>query len=193
MKRELPLLLLICVVFGIGLWFGIKWFMGGTEGAADSFDAAGTSGATGTVAQSESDPSQGLALGAEEISLREKARQQRFAELGLISEKSPEPTVALDVSLIMPDECNDAAIARVPTGLKFRYESSIIRGESIIDLQSLVSLYKDCDQGEFVLDESALGSADADDSLQQKRLNEVKYFFIQNSVPIDAVSFPEEQ
>jgi len=207
MRRDLPLLLLICAASGIGLWFGIKGFSvdsGALEPlkSPEAISAAqqtqvdvvnNFSGvATDSDAQSESEPSKSLVLGVEEISRREKARQLRFAELGLLPEKPPEPTVALDVSLIMPDECADASVAHVPIGLKFRYESSIIRGESMNDLQSLVSLYKDCELGEFVLDENPLGDADANDSLKQMRLNEVKYFFIQHSVPIQAVRFPEK-
>ena len=133
------------------------------------------------------------ALSAEELDVRARARKQRLAELGLISEEPPEPTIAVDVSLLMPDECSGAQIARVPVGLKFRYESSIVRGESLNELESLVALYRDCEQGEFVLDENPLGRADANDTLTQMRFDEVKYFFLQHSVSIDAVKFPEEK
>ena len=263
MKSPLQQLLLLTVFVGIGLWVGVKWFLGSTGDFSESIDirsvahepspaatggqspktasddrpseplSPGTFGApepmktveelTALVeaagqeseqgdeeieekaqdeeaqeegnAESTADDTQNetIALSAEELDLRERARQQRFAELGLIPEKPPEPTVAVDVSLIMPEECSDAAIARVPVGLKFRYESALIRGESLNALESLVALYRECEQGEFVLAENPLGRADATDTLTQMRFDEVKYFFIQHSVSIDAVRFPEEK
>ncbi len=244
MNSPLAQLLLLTVFVGIGLWVGVKWFLGGTEEFPDSIDIrsmgylrddAPTSG-TSASAPKELEPANQepmppaafaapepmktveeiseeaaaeeeqaeeeetdemepdtVALGAEEVDAREKARKRRLAELGLIPRQRPEPTIAVDVSLIMPDSCIDAAIAKVPVGLKFRYESSIIRGESLNALESMVALYRDCQQGEFVLTENPLGREDATDTLTQMRFDEVKYFFIQHSVPIDAVQFPEKE
>ncbi len=184
--------------------FGAPEPMKTVEELAEQVDGITATGEaqTSTVAEEQADDAYGasneeqvesVALGAEELNVRERARKQRLAELGLIPEKPPEPTVAVDVSLNMPDDCADAALARVPVGIKFRYESAIIRGESLNALESLVSLYRDCEQGEFVVGENPLGRADADDTLKQMRYDEVKYFFIQHSVSIDAVSFPEEK
>lgn len=139
-----------------------------------------------------SDDRQKFTLSEEELETRRKARQARLAELGIIRKKAPEPTIAVDVSLDMPDRCAGAAVARVPVGLKFRYETAVMRGESLNVLQSLVALYRECEDGKFLVAENPLGRTDASDTLKQMRVDEVKYFFIQHSVSIDTVQFPEE-
>ena len=286
MKSPLASLLFVTVVVGIGLWVGVKWFLGGTDDFSDNIDirsvaytppAAGSSANTASEAkpsaplppaafgapeamktveelsetldavkpeseqedeQSEEEKEEDVAdsaaevdeavdevepddeadteelaeeqagdaanasddeqsesgvLSAEELDVRERARKLRLAELGLIPEKRPEPTIAVDVSLVMPEQCSGARIARVPLGLKFRYESPMVTGDSLNALESLVALYRDCEQGEFVLAENPLGQVDATDTLTQMRFDEVKYFFLQHSVSIDAVRFPEEK
>ncbi|MFK7995663.1 MAG: hypothetical protein AB8B87_16115 [Granulosicoccus sp.] len=131
-------------------------------------------------------------LGEEELNARAAARRQRLADLGIIAEKPPEPTIAIDVSLDMPETCPDHAIARVPIGVKFRFESSIIKGESLNALESLVAFYRACKSGQFIVAQNPLGREDATESLAQMRFDEIKYFFIQHSVSIDAVQFSEE-
>ena len=144
-------------------------------------------------ATEEYDSDGSSSLSDEELEARAEARRRRLAELGLIQEKPLEPTTAVDVSLLMPEKCKGAVIARVPIGLKYRYESSIIRGESLNALESLVALYRLCEQGDFVVTENPLGFEDATPALTQMRFDEVKYFFIQHSISIDAVQFPEEE
>ena len=141
----------------------------------------------------EDDIEKKSSLSDEELQARSEARRKRLAEVGLIQEKPPEPTIAVDVSLLMPEHCRGAATARVPIGLKYRYESSIIRGESLYALESLVALYRLCEQGDFVVTENPLGFEDASPTLTQMRFDEVKYFFIQHRVSIDTVQFPEEE
>lgn len=131
-------------------------------------------------------------LNEDEIKAREAVRRQRLEDLGLVRKKPPEPTIAVDASLEMPDRCSGAAVARVPIGLKFRFESSLIKGESLNALESLVALYRDCSEGKFILAQNPLGRTDATESLIQMRFDEIKYFFIQHSVSIDAVQFPEK-
>ena len=140
------------------------------------------------VASQEEDA---VRFGEKEMQERENARLERLAALGLVTEKQPEPTVAIDASLLMPAVCEGAALAQVPVNLKFRHESPIIRGESLNALESLVAMYRECREGEFVLVENPLGHEDATASLTQMRFDEVKYFFIQHSVSMDAVQFPE--
>ena len=132
-----------------------------------------------------------LRLSDEELEERENARLKRLEELGLVTKKQPAPTIAIDASLIMPSACAGAAISKVPVGLKFRYESSIMRGESLNALESLVALYRQCEEGEFVLAQNPLGREDATELLTQMRFDEVKYFFIQHRVSIESVQFPE--
>lgn len=259
MKSPLGHLLLVTVFVGIGLWVGVKWFLGETDDFPDSIDirslgylrddapASDTSESPAAdlesvnqeplsptafstpepksaveeisekvqlekppaidraqdAVQVPDDDGGGLeteeqtpdtaALGTKEVEAREQARKRRLEELGLIPKPRHEPTTAIDVSLIMPEHCAGAVVAAVPVGLKFRHESSVIKGESLNALESIVALYRDCQQGEFVLVANPLGREDATRMLTQMRFDEVKYFFIQHSVSIDAVQFPEEK
>lgn len=136
---------------------------------------------------------EGSSLSEEELAAREKARREKLEKLGLLREEPPELTIAADVSLVMPEECAGAAIAKVPAVLKFRFESSRIMGESRNVLESLLNVYRDCDQGYFTVEENPLGSKDADDTLAQMRLDEVKYFFLQHNISLDIVEFPTER
>lgn len=141
---------------------------------------------------SDDDEIEAITLSKDELDVRESARRARYAELGLIPKKTPKPTIAVDVALEMPERCAGAAVARVPVALKFRYETSTMRGESLSSLESLVALFRECGSGEFLVTENPLGRVDATDLLKQMRFDEVKYFFIQHSVSIDTVQFPEE-
>ena len=156
-------------------------------------DAQAAENSSSSTASEEDDSEHTGSLSDEELEARADARRKRLAELGLIQKKPHEPTIAVDVSLLMPDQCKGAVTARVPIGLKYRYESSIIRGESLNALESLVALYRLCEQGAFVVDENPLGFEDATPTLTQMRFDEVKYFFIQHSISIDTVQFPEEE
>jgi len=164
--------------------------------AADTGDV-NTDTANGTASPGESENGNGVStgrglLGADELQAREAARRQKLTELGIISGSEHEPTIAIDVKLQMPERCESVALAIVPVGVKFRFESSIIKGESLNDLESLVALYRECVSGRFILTQNPLGRADRTEMLTERRLDEIKYFFIQHSVPIDAVEFPEK-
>lgn len=121
---------------------------------------------------------------------REAKRRARLAELGLITKPAPEPTTAVDVSLHMPESCVGHEKARIPVGLKFRFDSYSIRGESLHELEKLVASYRNCKEGLFVLAENPLGSVDRSATLVQVRLDEIKYFFIQHSIPTESIQFP---
>ena len=141
----------------------------------------------------EDDSKRSSYLSDEELEARSEARRERLAELGLIQETPRKSTTAVDVSLLLPEQCKGAVTAKVPIGVKYRYESSIIRGESLNALESMVALYRLCEQGNFVVAENPLDFEDATPTLTQMRFDEVKYFFIQHRISIDAVQFPEKQ
>ena len=145
------------------------------------------------VASGEDDSERSTYLSDEELEARSEARRERLAELGLIQETPRKSTTAVDVSLLLPEHCNGAVTAKVPIGVKYRYESPIIRGESLNALESMVALYRLCEQGNFVVAENPLDFEDATPTLTQMRIDEVKYFFIQHRISIDAVQFPEEE
>lgn len=136
---------------------------------------------------------EGSSLSGEELAARDKARREKLAELGLLHEKPTELTIAADVSLVMPDECAGAAIAKVPAVLKFRFESSRIMGESLNVLESLLAVYRECEQGYFAIEANPLGFEDADEILVQMRLDEIKYFFLQHNISLDIVEFPTDR
>ncbi|MFK7859666.1 MAG: hypothetical protein AB8B64_12630 [Granulosicoccus sp.] len=157
----------------------------------------GTASVNAATAKAKSEEAElavsGFMLGRDEIHAREAARRQKLIDLGILSQTlPPEPTIAIDVSLDMPERCKGADIARVPIGVKFRFESSLIKGESLNALESLVAFYRECESGQFILAQNPLGRADATEMLMQMRFDEIKYFFIQHSVSIDAVQFSEE-
>jgi len=177
---------------------------GGVDDTDGVVNASGVNNASGVInagknnndgesstAENDQQPSL-LKPPQDKFAARKAARYQRLAELGLIQKKAPEPTIAVDVSLLLPEQCANAAIAKVPIGLKFRFESSIIKGESLNALESLVASYRECPAGMIVVAHNPLGREDATDSLKQLRLDEIKYFFIQHRVPIDMVKFPEK-
>ena len=145
------------------------------------------------AASGEDDSKRSSYLSDEELEARSEARRERLAELGLIQETPRKSTTAVDVSLLLPEQCKGAVTAKVPIGVKYRYESSIIRGESLNALESMVALYRLCEQGNFVVAENPLDFEDATPTLTQMRFDEVKYFFIQHRISIDAVQFPEKQ
>ncbi|MFK8079959.1 MAG: hypothetical protein AB8B97_06730 [Granulosicoccus sp.] len=214
MKSLLIPLVLLSVVCAIALWAGIHWFVSTTDdaltGSTVSSSASSpdlrqpdnsvvdqTAVSSSAETRAGSGPLQlktGVALlGENEVESREAARRQRLIEAGIISgTKQPESTIAIDVSLAMPENCKGAAIAGVPIGVKFRHESPTIKGSSLNDLESLVALYRACASAQFILAKNPLGRIDATETLTQMRFDELKYFFIQHSVSIDAVQYSEE-
>lgn len=130
-----------------------------------------------------------IKLSAEE---RKDARDAKLSRLGLLPKKRPPPTIALDVSLSMPDSCkSELSLPQSKVPLEFRFDSPTLRGDSLNRLEGLVAVYRECAGGLFTLTENPLGKVDASKSLTQMRLDEVKYFFLQHSIPKSAIEFPE--
>lgn len=123
---------------------------------------------------------------------REAARIDKLRRLGVLQEKRPEPTTALDVRLSVAENCaTELAPQNRRISLQFRYDTSTLLGKSLNRLETLVAAYRECGGGEFALAKNPLGSVDAHESLTQMRLDEVKYFFLQHSIPKSDFEFPD--
>ncbi len=116
--------------------------------------------------------------------------ESRFKEALGISEP-PSPVRAVDVALEIPAECDAGDIVLAPLSVKYRYESPAIKGSSLSELELLVAEYRKCGSGIFHLSHNPLGKEDATPALMQRRLDELKYFFLQHRVPKVALRFPE--
>ncbi len=104
----------------------------------------------------------------------------------------PPPTVrAVDVVYEIPSECDASAVLHAPIPVKYRYESPTIKGSSLAELELLIAEYRRCDGGIFHLSYNPLGKEDATPVLMQRRLDELKYYFLQHRVPKAALRFPE--
>ncbi|MGQ7848000.1 hypothetical protein ACUNV4_26125 [Granulosicoccus sp. 3-233] len=129
----------------------------------------------GTVAQ-ESQMSSGEALLKEVLGIDEP----------------PPPVRAVDVSYRLPENCEASGVVLAPVAVQYRFESPTITGASLQELQLLMSEYRRCDGGEFQFAHNPLGKEDATPPLMQRRLDELKYFFLQNRVPKTALRFPDD-
>lgn len=134
------------------------------------------------------DAAAGSAITTGESTADTSARLMREA-IG-ISKPKP-PIQALDVTLTVPSGCIVPAALQAPVPISFSAESATIRGSSLMELDLLVSEYRNCGGGIFQLSENALGKANATDTLTQMRFDELKYFFIQHSVPKSALRYPK--
>ncbi len=103
----------------------------------------------------------------------------------------PLPVRAVDVALEIPSECEVGDIVLAPLAVKYRHESPSIKGFSLSELELLVAEYRKCGSGIFYLSHNPLGKEDATPALKQRRLDELKYFFLQHRVPKAALRFPE--
>lgn len=122
-----------------------------------------------------------------------KAREQAVLEkLGMSKAPPPPPTAAIDVAYSALAACEATAAALAPVTVKFRFDSPSIKGESLNVLETIVAEYRRCQGGSFQLSKNPLGKVDESPALTQRRLDELKYFFIQHSVPKTALEYPEE-
>lgn len=130
---------------------------------------------------------------AERMKADLKAREQEvLKKLGISTEPPPQPTPAIDVRYLVPSDCNSTGVALAPVTVKFRFESPSIKGGSLNVLEKIIAEYRLCRGGSFQLSKNPLGKVDESPALTQRRLDEIKYFFIQHSVPKTALEYPEE-
>ncbi|ASJ71433.1 hypothetical protein [Granulosicoccus antarcticus] len=128
-------------------------------------------------------------------SLEESARQtdssaKRLKETLNVVEPPP-PVRAVDVAFEIPANCDASDVVLAPLSVKYRYESPSIKGESIGELQSFAAEYHRCEGGIFRLSHNPLGREDSTPMLMQRRLDEIKYFFLQHRVPKSALKYPD--
>ena len=97
----------------------------------------------------------------------------------------------MDVALEIPPECDANAILLAPLPVKYRHESPSIKGATLAELTLLIAEYRRCRGWLFHLSHNPLGKEDATPVLMQRRLDELKYYFLQHSVPKAALRFPE--
>lgn len=116
--------------------------------------------------------------------------QERLKKTLGISKPLP-PVRAVDVVLEIPAECDVSDVVLAPLPVKYRHESPTIKGASLQELEILVAEYRKCDGGVFHLSHNPLGREDSTPALRQRRLDELKYFFLQHRMPKTALRFPE--
>lgn len=156
-----------------------------------------TAGLAGAVIEGESPATPGLegsklpeGLVDEPEETEAEARARKLKEKLGIKKPKP-PTRAVDVALVLSSECDGSGVALAPVSVQFRFESPTIRGRSLNQLEILVAEFRDCPDSVFQLTENVLGKVDSTPSLTQMRFDELKYFFIQHSVPKTALRYPE--
>lgn len=126
--------------------------------------------------------------GEELESATERSTRLMRETLGI--SKRPSPTHAIDVSLIGGGECVKPGEKTSEIPILFSHNGETVRGKSFIELNALLTIYRRCGQGVFKMTTNPAGDVDASEALTRMRLDELKYFFQQNGVPIEALKFP---
>ncbi|MFK7855956.1 MAG: hypothetical protein AB8B79_17700 [Granulosicoccus sp.] len=122
-----------------------------------------------------------------------EARQQAIRErLGISNTSAPAPTPAIDVQYLVPPGCQAGDVALAPVTISYRFNSPAIKGSSLNVLETIIAEYRLCGGGSFKMSRNPLAEADESPALGQRRLDELKYFFIQHSVPKSALEYPED-
>ena len=104
---------------------------------------------------------------------------------------APDPVQAIDVLLEIPLDCDGTGVVLAPVAVQYLFDSPTLKAASMLELDQLVEAYRLCDGGLFRLAHNPLARVDTTPSLAQMRLDELKYYFIQRSVPMAALRFPD--
>jgi len=80
--------------------------------------------------------------------------------------------------------------AEVP--VLYRPNSSMIRDPGLYELRSPISVFEACNSGLKYLSENPLPEEIPVSTLTRRRLDELKYVFMQNGVPNSAMKYPED-
>ena len=107
-------------------------------------------------------------------------------------DEPPPPVRAVDVSYSAPENCEASGVALAPVAVQYRLESPTITGASLRELELLMTEYRRCDGGQFQFAHNPLGKEDATPQLMQRRLDELKYFFLQHRVSETALRFLDD-
>jgi len=97
---------------------------------------------------------------------------------------------AVDVELILSQTCTAQNLSLEPVSILYRYESPMIRGSSVTKLRELVGHFRNCRGASIQMTSLRNSNENASQELTVMRLNELKYFFTQNSVPKAALIYP---
>ncbi len=97
---------------------------------------------------------------------------------------------AVDVELILSQTCIAQNVSPEPVSILYRYESPMIRGSSMTKLRELVGHFRNCRDASIQMTSLRNSNENASQELTAMRLNELKYFFTQNSVPKTALIYP---
>ncbi len=163
-----------------------------TEEAADAVAEEGAEQAGSDEAAEEEDASDDEdAADADDEQNEMNSGEARLKEVLGIDEPEP-PVRAVDVSYHSPENCEAGAVVLAPVAVQYRFESPYITGGGLRELEVLMTEYRRCDGGEFRFAHNPLGSQDATPQLKQRRLDELKYFFLQHRVPKTALTFPDD-
>ncbi len=117
-------------------------------------------------------------------------RSTRLMRETLGISKRPSPTHAIDVSLIGGGECVKPGEKTSEIPVLFSHNGATVRGKSFIELNALLNIHRRCGQGVIKMTTNPAGDVDASELLTRMRLDELKYFFQQNGVPLEALKFP---
>jgi len=105
--------------------------------------------------------------------------------------KGPAATRAVDIRLMLAKrDCPMSAQERTRIGVLFRHGSAAIKGASLNLIDGLIHLHRRCG-GTFELKHNPQGTTDANDVLKKRRQDEVKYYFLQRSIPKTDIEFSE--
>lgn len=160
-----------------------------TEGALAATDGAELEHSGAQALDSPSHENTAAAQEAQpdrELAADVAARKMKEA-LGL--QQSKPLTRAVDVQMIDTANCDVPANILAPVSVQFRRDSYIPRATSMRELERLAEAHQGCPSAHFSISENPLGKVDATEALTQRRFDEVKYYFLQNSVPKAALRY----
>ena len=122
-----------------------------------------------------------------EESAAEAASRKMRQALGI--EESKPMTRAVDVQLFASADCDVSELEVTSVAVQFRRDSYRPRAISMRQLEILAEAHRKCPEAYIEVSENPLGKTDATEQLTQRRFDEIKYFFIQNSVPKGALRY----
>jgi len=117
-------------------------------------------------------------------------REQTPRKLG--SAAQPVTAVhAMDVTLQVAT-CQAIKRTQVDAEVWFRSKTAAIKGHSLLELDQLVLIYRDCPKSaRIVVSHNARQKREATDTLRQRRQDEIKYYLLQHGVAQSDVSYAQ--
>jgi hypothetical protein len=188
MNSSLKFLLAVALL-STGLYFLVFDFIAGKDELSRSLDLRSAEGA-GAVRNLDISGAPVRRSIEENIAAESLLIEQTMKEkLGI--RDAPDPVQAIDVLLEIPLDCDGTGVAMTPITVQYPLDSPAVKGASMLELDQLVEAYRLCEGGLFRLAHNPLAKVDTSPLLAQMRLDELKYYFIQRSVPVAALRFPD--